>query len=368
MQRAFTALLRKEGYHILRDRRTLAVLIVMPLLQVVLFGYAIRTDVERIRLAIVDPAPDATTLALRARFAATPLFRTVAVLRDLASLEPMLARGEVQAAIVLESGLADRIARGDPAQVLVIADATEPNTGSAMQGYAVAVIDGYARELGAGGHGVRIVPEARMRFNPTRESANLFVPGLMAFLLTIIAALMTAISLTREKETGTMEVLLVSPLRPGEIILGKVLPYVGVGFMSVLAVVAEARLIFDVPLEGSLLLLLVEGVIFILTSLAVGILISARTSSQRVAMIAALAGTMLPNVVLSGFIFPIESMPPVLQWVSAAIPARWFVVIARGIMLNGVGLRYLWSETLILVAMAALLLALSVRSFRIRLE
>jgi ABC-2 type transport system permease protein len=368
MRSAFLGLLRKEGYHILRDRRTLAVLILMPILQVVLFGYAIRTDVEHVRLAIVDPTPDHATLALRARFAATDLFRTVAVMRSPAGLEQMLARGDAQEAVVLEPGFADRIARGMPARVLVIADATEPNTGSAMQDYATAVVERYERELAATGRGLRIVPEVRMRFNPTRESANLFVPGLMAFLLTIIAALMTAISLTREKETGTMEVLLVSPLRPGQIILGKVLPYVGIGFVSVLAVVTEARLVFGVPLEGSLKLLVGEGVIFILTSLAVGILISARTSSQRVAMVAALAGTMLPNVVLSGFIFPIESMPRVLQWISYIIPARWFVVIVRGIMLKGVGLEYLWPETFILLAMAAVLLALSVRSFHIRLE
>lgn len=366
--RAFLGLLRKEGYHILRDRRTLAVLVFMPIVQVVLFGYAIRTDVKNVRLAIVDPTPDYATLALRNRFTAAGLFRTVAVLRTPARLDPLFESGAAQEAILFEPGFADRLARGMPARVLVAADATDPNTGSAMLGYATAVIQDYERELSAGGRAVRIVPEVRMRFNPTRESSNLFVPGLMAFVLTIISTLMTAISLTREKETGTMEVLLVSPLKPGQIILGKVLPYLLIGFVSLVTVIAEARLVFDVPLRGSVLLLLAEGLLFILASLAVGILISARTSSQRVAMTGALAGTMLPSVVLSGFIFPIESMPRVLQWLSAVIPARWFVLIARGIMLKGVGLAHLWEETLILLAMTVVLLVASTRSFHVRLD
>ena len=206
-----------------------------------------------------------------------------------------------------------------------------------------------------------------MRFNPSRESSNLFVPGLMAMVLTIISSLMTALSLTREKEMGTMEALLVSPLRPLQIIVGKVAPYLVIGFVSVLLVLLEARLVFHVPIEGSLLLLLTEGMLFILVSLAIGIFVSSRTSSQRVAMMAALVGTMLPNQLLSGFVFPIESLPRLLQWISNVVPARWFVLIARGIMLKGVGLEYLWRETLILLAMSVVLLALSVRSFHVRL-
>jgi ABC-2 type transport system permease protein len=179
---------------------------------------------------------------------------------------------------------------------------------------------------------------------------------------------MTAISLTREKETGTMEALLVSPLRPWQIIVGKVAPYLVIGFVSVLGVIVEARLIFDVPLRGSVLLLLGEGLLFILVSLALGILISARTSSQRVAMFGALVGTMLPTLLLSGFIFPLESLPWPLQAISNIVPARWFVTVARGIMLKGVGVAYLWRETLVLAMMAAALLTLSARSFHERLE
>jgi ABC-2 type transport system permease protein len=165
-----------------------------------------------------------------------------------------------------------------------------------------------------------------------------------------------------------MEALLVSPLHPWEIIVGKVAPYLAIGFVSMIAILVEARLIFAVPLRGSVVLLLAEGALFILVSLSLGILVSARTSTQRVAMMGALLGTMLPNVLLSGFIFPVESMPAALQLVSNIVPGRWFVAIARGIMLKGIGLDYLWRETAILAAMAAVLLVASVRSFKERLE
>lgn len=365
---ALAGLLRKEMFHILRDRRTLVVIVALPILQVVLFGYAIRTDVDRVRLAIVDPSPDPATLALRARFEAAGVFDTVAVLPREELLPPLFERGDAQGAIVFEPKFADRLGRGEPAQLLIIADATEPNTGSIVQAYAAAVVQIFEREQQAAAGRVRIVPTVRMRFNPTRESSNLFVPGLMAFVLTIISSLMTAISLTREKETGTLEALLVSPLRPWQIIVGKVAPYLGVGFLAVVGVIVEARLVFEVPLRGSLTLLLVEGLLFILASLSLGILISARTSSQRVAMMGALAGTMLPTMLLSGFIFPIESMPWPLRALSFIVPARWFVIVARSIMLKGVGLAYLWPPTLVLAAMALVLLAASTRAFHARLD
>jgi len=366
--RALLGLLRKEVYHILRDKRTLTVIIFMPVLQVVLFGYAIRTDVKDVRLAIVDPSPDYATLAIQQHLTAGGVFKVVAFTRNVAELESLFASGAAQEAVAFEPGFADRLGSGVPARLTVITDGTEPNTGSAMQSYALAVIQDYERELQDRGGGVRIVPVVRMRFNPTRESSNLFVPGLMAMVLTIISALMTALSLTREKETGTMEALLVSPLRPWQIIVGKVAPYLLVGFISVIGVILEARLVFNVPLRGSVTLLLFEGLIFILVSLSLGILISARTSSQRVAMLGALIGTLMPTMLLSGFIFPIESMPLPLRAISVVVPARWFVLIARGIMLKGVGLAYLWPATLVLLAMALVLLAASTHSFHERLE
>ena len=285
---ALKGLLQKEAFHILRDRRTLIVLIALPVVQVVLFGFAIRTDIDGVRLAVVDSAPDYATMALRDRFASAGVFRTVSVVARTADLEPLFQNGQAQQAIVFKPGFAADLARGEPAQILIVTDATEPNTGSLLQAYAQAVIDGYQRELSASAtsSGVRasrliITPDVRVRFNPTRASSNLFVPGLMAFVLTIVSSMMTAISLTREKETGTMEAMLVSPLRPLEIIVGKVAPYLVIGFVSAIAIIVEARLVFRVPLRGSLLLLLFEAALFILVSLSLGILVSARTSSQR---------------------------------------------------------------------------------------
>jgi ABC-2 type transport system permease protein len=364
--KALRGLIRKEVYHILRDRRTLVVIIALPVLQVILFGYAIRTDVDHVRVAIVDPSPDPATLALRARFDAAGVFRTVAVLPTSDGLAALFKRGEAQGAIVFDPQFREQMRQGLSTSLLIIGDASEPNTGSIVQAYAAGVVETYQEEFAPAG--VRIVPQLRMRFNPTRQSSNLFVPGLMAFVLTIVAALMTAISLTREKETGTLEALLVSPLRPWQIVVGKVAPYVAVGFVSVIGVIVEARLVFKVPLRGSIVLLLFEGLLFILVSLSLGILISARTSSQRVAMMGALIGTMLPTLLLSGFIFPIESMPWPLRAFSVIVPARWFVLVARSVMLKGTGLAYLWPATLVLVAMAVVLLAMSTRAFHERLE
>ncbi len=365
---ALLGILRKELFHIRRDRRTAAVLVALPLVQVLIFGYAIRTDVDDVRLVIVDPSPSPVTQSIRDRLAATGTFRIVDVLRRLEDVDPLFQSGAAQQAIVFGQDFAVNVGRQEPAPLLIVTDATEPNTGSLLQAYAEAAVQQYVATEMPSASGARIVPTVRMRFNPTRASSNLFVPGLMAFVLTIISALMTAVSLTREKETGTMETLLVSPLRPWQIIAGKVLPYLGVGFLSVLLVLGAARLVFDVPLRGSVPLLLFEGALYILVSLAFGILISSRTSSQRLAMMATFLTTLLPNVLLSGFIFPLESMPAPLRAISFVIPGRWFVVITRGIMLKGIGLELLWRETLFLAALAVVLLTASVHSFKERLE
>jgi ABC-2 type transport system permease protein len=357
----------KEFHHILRDRQTLGILLLLPLAQVVLFGYALRTDVRGVRVAIVDPAPDVATLELRNRFAATDLFDVVEVLPSTAAVPRAFERGRVDQAVVLEPGFARALERGEGARVMVITDATDPNTGSTMQAYATAVIQGYEREKRAGAGGVTIEPAVRMRFNPTLESVNLFIPGLIALVLTVVSALMSAISLSREKERGTLEILLVSPLRGWQIIVGKVLPYLVLGFGNVLTVLGAAWLVFRVPFRGSVLLLLAESLLFIVASLTLGVLIAAVTSSQRTAMMGALMGLMMPTTILSGMIFPIASMPGWLQPLTNIVPGKWFILISRGIMLKGVGLEHLWQETLVLAGMTLLLLVLAIRKFNVRL-
>jgi ABC-2 type transport system permease protein len=357
----------KEFRHILRDRQTLGILLLLPLAQVVLFGYALRTDVRGVRTVIVDPQPDHATLALQSRFRATDLFRVVGAARTTATLPGWFESGRADQAIVFQPGFAQALARGAGAQVLVITDAADPNSGSTMQAYATALVQDYARELREGSGPAGIVPVVRMRFNPTLESVNLFIPGLIALVLTVVTALTSAISLSREKERGTLEVLLVSPLRGWQIIAGKVIPYLALGFGNVLTVLAAAWFVFGVPFRGSLLLLLAECTLYIVTSLALGVLIAARTASQRTAMTAALTGLMMPTTLLSGMVFPVASFPAWLQPVTNLVPGKWFILIARGIMLKGVGLEHLWQETLILAAMTALLLLAAVRSFHVRL-
>jgi ABC-2 type transport system permease protein len=366
--RALLGFVVKEYRHILRDRQTLLILLLLPLAQVILFGYALRTDVRDVRLIVVDPAPDEMTIELRARFEATELFRVVDVLPTVDGVADRFERAEADQALVLQPGFSHRLGRGEGAQALVITDATDPNTASAMQAYATAVIQGYARERREGAPGITIVPQTRMRFNPTLESVNLFIPGLIALVLTVVSALMSAISLSREKERGTLEVLLVSPLRPWQIIAGKVIPYLVLGFANVLTVLAAAWLVFRVPFRGSVPLLLAESLLFIVASLALGVLIAARTTSQRTAMMGALVGLMLPTTMLSGMVFPVASMPGWLQPVTNAVPGKWFILISRGIMLKGVGLEHLWQETTVLAAMTLLFLLAAVRSFDVRLD
>jgi ABC-2 type transport system permease protein len=365
------AFVRKEMHHILRDRQTLAILLLMPLVQVLLFGYALRTDIRDLRVAVVDPTPDVVTLRLRNRLAATSRFRLVNVSTTTSVIAELFERRSADVALVLPTSFAERLGRGDTAQVLLVTDASDPNTGTTMQVYVRSVLADFEQELGsahAGVGAVRIGIASRMRFNPTLESANLFVPGLIALVLTLVSALMTAISLSREKELGTLEVLLVSPLRPWQIIVGKVVPYLVLGFAITCLVLTAARLVFAVPMLGSLTLLLAESVLFTIVSLSLGVLVAARTSSQRAAMLSALVGTMMPTALLSGMIFPITSMPGWLQPVTRIVPARWFIVIARGIMLKGIGIEYLWRETMVLGAMALVLLVAATRSFHAHLD
>lgn len=361
------AFVRKEARHLLRDRQTLLILLLLPLAQVLLFGFAVRTDIRDVRVAVVAPAPDAAAAALRARLAHGGRFTLLPPVGDDGALASLFRRGAVDVGILLEPGLADRLGEGRPAEVLVVADASDPNTGTTMQSYALAVLRDWRAALGAPGDGVRIETRTRMRFNPTLESVNLFVPGLIALILTLVTTLMTALSLSREKERGTFEVLLVSPLHPWQIIVGKVIPYLGLAMANVVTVLLAARLVFDVPFRGSVPLLLAASVLFALVGLSVGVLIATVTSSQLAAMLAALGGTMLPNTMLSGLIFPIASMPAPLQWLSHVIPARWFIDIVRGIMLKGAGVEVLWPQLLVLGVMLALLLGTAIRRMPVRL-
>lgn len=365
--RAFLGFVRKEAFHLLRDRQTLGILLLMPLVQVLLFGFAIRTDVRGIRLAVVDPTPGPATARLVARFRASDQYRVVAVLPAPDALAPAFAEGTVRQAVVLPRDADRALAGPAPLSVQLITDASDPNTGTIMASYAEQIVRRWWAESGGAPSTVRVEAQVRMRFNPTLESVMLFVPGLIALVLTIVSAMMTAITIVREKETGTMEMLLVSPLRPAAIVLGKVAPYVVLGMVNVGLVLAAARVVFGVPVRGSLALLLAACLLYTVTALALGIVISTRAATQRTAMLAALAGLLMPTILLSGFIFPLDSMPAPLRALSHLIPARWFLLVVRGIMLKGAGLAELWQELAALGALTAVLLTAGIRRLAIRL-
>lgn len=365
---ALVAFVAKELRHILRDRQTLTILLLMPLAQVVLFGFAIRNDVRDIRLVVVDPAPSAASLALQGRFTGSGRFRVLASTATVASVDPLFRRGAADVALVIPPDFERDRRAGAPTALQLLADASDPNTGTTMRRYAEAVIAGWQAGEGTAARAVTIEPQVRMRFNPSLESVNLFVPGLIALVLTLVTAQMTAISLSREKERGTLEILLVSPLRPWQIIVGKVAPYLLLAMANVGTALLAAWLVFGVPFRGSLALLLLASVLYSLVGLALGVLIAARTGSQRAAMMGSMLGTMLPSTLLSGMIFPLASLPLPLQVVSNIVPARWFIVVVRGIMLKGAGVAHLWQELLILTLMLVLLMAAAIRSFRPRLD
>ena len=361
----FRAFVLKETRHILRDRQTLVVLLLLPVAMVLLFGYAIRTDVQDVRVLVVDASRDARSQDLARALASTDALELVGVASGAGQVEPALRSGEAAVAVVLPPDFARRLSRGT-AEVLVVSDAANANYASTAESYVRTVVQQWAAPAGGSVRSVRVA--VRMRFNPTLKSENLFVPGLLAFVILIVSALMTAISLSREKETGTMEVLLVSPLRPIQIVLGKVAPYLVLGFVNALTALGLAVVVFGVPVRGSLLLLLTATLVYVLVSLALGVLIASRSADQRTAMMGTLLGLMMPTIMLSGFIFPIASAPGWLQPVTNVVPATWYILIARGVMLKGGGLALLWKEGLVLCAMAAVLLAVGARAFNDRIE
>jgi ABC-2 type transport system permease protein len=364
---ALRAFMQKEVRHLLRDKQTLSILLLLPLAQLLLFGFAVRTDVNNIRVAVVAPSLDIATATLHTQLANSGRFTVLPAVRTVREVEALFRRERVDVGIILEGGIADALAAGEPVRIEIVADASDPNNGTTMQNYTLAALREWQQRLNAATPGVRIETRVRMRFNQTLESVNLFVPGLIALILTLVAALMTAISLSKEKERGTYEILLVSPLHPWQIIIGKVMPYLVLSMANLMTVLVAARLVFGVPFVGSVPLLIATAALFALVSLSLGVLIAAITNSQLAAMLAALGGTMLPSTMLSGMIFPIASLPLPMQVMSNIIPARWFIQISRGIMLKGAGIAELWQPILVLCVMLVVLLTLAIRRTSVRL-
>jgi ABC-2 type transport system permease protein len=365
----FLGFVRKEFYHIFRDTRTVTILFGMPVIQLLLFGFAIRNEISEVKAGILDQSNDVVTREITDKLASSGTFHVVSGIRTQDDIGRAFRSGRMSEALFFEPGFSGRLDGEGKAVIRLITDGSDPNVSRIVTGYTESVIRDYLIERTRNGQsrpGVEAVH--LMMFNPGLKSVYLFVPGLMALILMLVSALMTSISITREKESGTMELLLVSTLRPVQIIVGKVVPYLMLSFINVVTVVGLASVVFGVPCRGSIVLLFLESLLFIITALSLGIFISTMTSSQQVAMMISLAGLLLPTIFLSGFIFPVTSMPLPLQAISNLIPAKWYLIIVRGIMLKGAGIGTLWKETLLLSAMATLLIVSSVKKFSERLQ
>lgn len=365
----FLAFVKKEFKHILRDYRTLLILLGMPIAQILIFGFAITNEIRDAKIAILDFAKDDHTRKITNKLLSSGYFILYNDLVSVNEIEFSFREGIIKEVILFEPDFGTKLVKENKANVQIIADASDPNLANMLVGYTSSIISSYQAEISQGKPlPARIDFEVKMLYNPNLKSVYVFVPGLISVILLLVSALMTSISITKEKELGTMEVLLVSPLNPLQIIVGKVIPYLLIAFINYSVIIVLAKFIFFVPISGSLLLLSAESLLFLITSLTLGIFISTISNNQQTALMISLVALMMPAILLSGYIFPIENMPYPLQIISNIIPARWFIVIVRGIMLKGVTFGYIWVETLVLAGMTLLLIVLSVKKFKIRLE
>jgi|LSQX01.3.fsa_nt_gb ABC-2 type transport system permease protein len=364
----FMSLVVKEFNHIFRDRRTMLILFGIPIMQILIFGYVVNSDFKNIGISVLDRSNDTHSQRIVSKLMASGYFHFRGNLQSDHEIEETFRSGKVKAVLVFESDFGAQFNSGESPKIQIVTDASDPNLANTIVSYIRGIINAYQLEArNATGMGLLVAPEPRMVFNENLSSAFMFVPGTMALILMLICALLTSISVTREKEVGTLEVILVSPLHPVQIILGKVLPYIFLAFINGLVILLLGRIVFGLPILGSPILLLAELLLYISLALSLGILISTIAKSQQSAMFVSLFALMLPTVLLSGFIFPIENMPVILQWASAILPPRYFIIILKDIMLKGNGLAVVWPETLILAGMTVLLLFIAIKKFTIRL-
>ena len=364
----FRSCVKKEFRHILRDRQTLLILLGMPVALIMIFGFALTTEVKNSKFAVLDFSKDLSSRAIVNELEASRYFDQVVELHKQEEIENVFHRGIAKVVIVFPTSFASDLQHVNNAKIQIIADASDPNVATTLTGYATAIImdylDRYKQERKLP---YTIKTEVRMLYNPQLKGTYNFVPGVISMVLMLVCTMMTAITVVREKEMGTMEVLLVSPVPPIKLILAKAVPYAIISFINILSILLISVFVLEVPIRGSLVLLLSESVLFTLTCLSFGLLISTTTNSQQMAMFISLTGLFLPTLMLSGFLFPIENMPAILQVISHIVPARWFYQIVRAVMIQGLPFSAVWQETLILIGMTAFLLTAALKNFKIRL-
>jgi len=366
----FLVFVRKEFYHVFRDRKTLLMLFGLPIAQIVLFGFALTNEIKNSKIVIADYAHDAASRQLIDKIEASNYFEIGRTLMDHSQIESAFRQGKIKIALVFPANFNNDLLHLNKAQVQVIADASDPNTASTLTNYINSIVMDYQQAL-MGSNGslpYQVKPEVRMLYNPELKGAPNFVPGVMALVLMLICVMMTSVSIVKEKEKGTMEVLLVSPFKPILVLFSKAIPYLIISLVNVTIILLLSVFLLDLPINGSVLLLFAESMLLIITALSLGLLISTITDSQQTAMLASMMGMLLPTMLFAGFMFPIENMPLPLQIISNVVPAKWYYIIVKSIMIKGLGFSAIWKETLILAGMAVLLLFISLRKFKIRLE
>ena len=384
----FNAFLRKEFLHIFRDRRTLLVLIGLPTMLIVLFGFAISTEIRNVNVGVYVQAGDVAVSRLTDKIDRSRYFTYVASYASEEDVDRAMRRGEIDVALMFGEGFSSGLFSPDGSEVAVIADATNPNNASMEVMYLSSIISGYFKDdlamaMPAPSAGLSdgqqpsspsavsagaLVPNMRMLYNPQLRSSYNFVPGIMGLILMLICSLMTSVSIVREKETGSMEVLLVSPVKPINIVLAKMIPYLVISSAVLIIILILTIFVLKVPVAGSFFWMILVSLIYIILSLGLGLFVSTVVKTQIIATLICGMIFLVPVMMFSGMLYPIESMPVPLQWFAQIIPAKWYIEAMRKIMIEGVPVRYVATEILILTGMAAVVFAAAVIKFRGRLD
>jgi ABC-2 type transport system permease protein len=365
----FLIFIKKEFAHVLRDRKTLLILFGMPVVQILIFGFALTNEVKNARIVIMDQANDQASQRIISKIEASQYFEVGKSVMNHQQMESALKQGDIRLAVIFPANFNNDLLHQNDARIQVIADASDPNYATTLTSYISSIIQDYLNELNKTTNTpYRIEPEIRFLYNPQLKGAPNFVPGVMALVLMLVCVMMTAVSIVKEKETGTMEILLVSPFSPLKVIVSKAVPYLILSLINVVSILLLSVFVLDLPINGSVLLLFAESTLFIITCLTLGIFISVKTNTMQTAMLISLMGMLLPTILFSGFMFPIENMPVPLQVFSNIIPAKWYYIIVKDIMIKGLGFSAIWKETLILAGITVFLLIISLKSFKIRLS
>jgi len=344
------------------------IIIAMPVIQILLIGFAISTEVKNVEIAVYDPSNDEVTSRIIHRLDASEYFNVVRMLPSAQDAEAVFKKAEIGLIVLFSDNFGERLLHTGDAAIQLLVDASNPNQGMTASSYATSLIADYQQELLRERNiPVRINSIVRMLYNPEMRSAYNFVPGLLGMIFMLICAMMTSVAIVREHETGTMEVLLVSPVKPIYMVVSKLVPYFIFSWIIFIIILLLSVFVLRVPITGSLLWLNIFALIFIIVALSLGLLISTLVRTQVAAILASGMGLIMPVMVLSGYIFPIESMPPILQWISGIIPARWFNAGAKKLMIEGVSIQHVLKEMFILTGMAVLIITVSLRNIKTRL-